>query len=120
MRLPGPTETFVLFDDARTRAPAPARLYRDPVSVIAAHRLAEVQPALDRLAEAAEAGLPAAGFIAYEAGLALEDRLHPLAERHRQDRPQTPLLCFGPFAGVRLLEPGPLTRPLPDPAGARG
>ncbi|GAY22733.1 aminodeoxychorismate synthase component I [Sphingobium fuliginis] len=119
MRLPGPTEAFVLFDDARARAPAPARLYRDPVSVIAAHRLAEVQPALDRLSEAAEAGLHAAGFIAYEAGLALEDRLHPLAERHRQDRPKTPLLWFGLFEGVRLIDPAAMTGLLPDPAGAR-
>ena len=119
MRLPGPTETFVLFDDARPRAPAPARLYRDPVSVIVAHQLAEVQPALDRLAEAAEAGLHAAGFIAYEAGLALEDRLRPLAERHRQDRPKTPLLWFGLFEGVRLIDPAAMPGLLPDPAGAR-
>ncbi|AMK24899.1 MULTISPECIES: aminodeoxychorismate synthase component I [unclassified Sphingobium] len=119
MRLPGPTETFVLFDDARTRGAAPARLYRDPVSVIAAHRLTEVQPALDRLAEAAEAGLHAAGFIAYEAGLALENRLHPLAERHREDRPKTPLLWFGLFEGVRLIEPGAMPGLLPDPTAAR-
>ena len=61
MRLPGPTEAFVLFDDARERNAAPARLYRDPVSIIAAYRLEEVQPALDRIAEAGEAGLHAAG-----------------------------------------------------------
>ena len=48
MRLPGPTEIFCLFDDARLRGPAPARLYRDPVATIAAWRMDEVQPALDR------------------------------------------------------------------------
>ena len=35
MRLPGPHEEFCLFDDARPRGAA-ARLYRDPVEVIAA------------------------------------------------------------------------------------
>ena len=59
MRLPGPTEAFALFDDARVQGAAPARLYRDPVSVIAAWRMEEVQPALDRIAEAREAGLHA-------------------------------------------------------------
>ena len=72
MRLPGPTDIFCLFDDARQRGPAPARLYRDPVAMIAAYRMDEVQPALDRVGEAREAGLHAAGFISYEAGLALE------------------------------------------------
>ena len=51
MRLPGPTEIFCLFDDARQRGPAPARLYRDPVAMIAAYRMDEVQPALDRVGE---------------------------------------------------------------------
>ncbi|WP_375197235.1 aminodeoxychorismate synthase component I [Sphingobium sp.] len=119
MRLPGPTEAFALFDDARERGPAPARLYRDPVSVIAAHRMEDVQPALDRLAEAAEAGLHAAGFISYEAGLALEDRLLPLAKRRRADASGAPLLWFGLFEGVRLIEPGALPPLLPDPATAR-
>ncbi|WP_150290592.1 aminodeoxychorismate synthase component I [Sphingobium estronivorans] len=118
MRLPGPTEAFALFDDARTRAPAPARLYRDPVSIIAAYRQEEVQPALDRLAEATEAGLHAAGFLSYEAGLALEDRLRPLATRSRADAPGTPLLWFGLFEGVRLIASDALPDLLPDPASA--
>lgn len=119
MRLPGPTEASALFDDARACGAAPARLYRDPVSIIAAHRLEEVQPALDRLAEAGEAGLHAAGFISYEAGLALEDRLLPLATRQRSAAQGTPLLWFGLFEGVRLIDPGAMPGLLPDPATAR-
>lgn len=48
MRLPGPSEIFALFDDARVRGAAPARLYRDPVGIIAAHRMEEVQPEIGR------------------------------------------------------------------------
>ncbi|MFZ2997998.1 aminodeoxychorismate synthase component I [Sphingobium sp.] len=118
MRLPGPSEVFVLFDDARVRGAAPARLYRDPVSIITAHSMAQVQPALDRVAEATEAGLHVAGYMAYEAGLALEDRLLPIARRHDAARDAGPLLWFGLFEGVRFIAPDALPDLLPDPAGA--
>ena len=117
MRLPGPTEIFCLFDDARRRGPAPARLYRDPVAMIAAYRMDEVQPALDRIGEAREAGLHAAGFISYEAGLALEDRLAPIAAR--RDGEGAPLLWFGLFEGVRRIPSTSVPGLLPDPAQAR-
>ncbi len=116
MRLPGPQEVFALFDDARTGQAAPARLYRDPVATIVAERLEDVQPALDRLAEARERGLHVAGFLSYEAGLALEDRLRPLAVR-RADRAEPggpPLLWFGLFEGCRLIEPDALPGLLPS------
>ena len=117
MRLPGPTEIFCLFDDARQRGPAPARLYRDPVAMIAAYRMDEVQPALDRVGEARDAGLHAAGFISYEAGLALEDRLAPIAAR--RDGEGAPLLWFGLFEGVRRIPSTSVPGLLPDPAQAR-
>ncbi|MDV5823054.1 aminodeoxychorismate synthase component I [Sphingobium naphthae] len=117
MRLPGPTDIFCLFDDARQRGPAPARLYRDPVAMIAAYRMDEVQPALDRVGEAREAGLHAAGFISYEAGLALEDRLAPIAAR--RDGEGAPLLWFGLFEGVRRIPSTSVPGLLPDPAQAR-
>lgn len=116
MRLPGPHEAYCLFDDARARSVAPARLYRDPVEVVVAHRMADVQPALDRIAEAQESGLHVAGYMAYAAGLALEDRLAPIARG--QDEGGVPLLWFGLFEGVRLIPPGTLPDLLPDPAGA--
>ena len=117
MYLPGGDEPYCLFDDARAHAPAPARLYRDPVGVVAARTMAEVQPALDRLGEAAEQGLHAAGYLAYEAGLALEERLAPAARR--RDGATGPLLWFGLYEGVRFIPPGALAPMLPDPAGAR-
>ena len=113
MRLPGPTEAFALFDDARVQGAAPARLYRDPVSVIAAWRMEEVQPALDRIAEAREAGLHAAGYISYEAGLALEERLAPIAHRPPKGGP---LLWFGLFEGCRFIPADGVADLLPDPA----
>ena len=118
MRLPGSSETFVLFDDARERNPAPARLYRDPVEVICADCLEEVQPALDRIAEAAELGLHAAGYMSYEAGLMLEDRLQPVALRQVDRTPPMPLLWFGLFEGHRLIDPALMPDLLPDPATA--
>ncbi|MDO7834036.1 aminodeoxychorismate synthase component I [Sphingobium sp. HBC34] len=117
MRLPGPDEIFCLFDDARVRGAAPARLYRDPVAIVAAQTMAQVQPALDRLAEAREEGLHVAGYMAYEAGLALEERLAPIARRRESDG--APLLWFGLYEGMRLIAPEDVPALLPDPAGAR-
>ncbi|MEJ7926311.1 aminodeoxychorismate synthase component I [Sphingobium sp. AN641] len=118
MRLPGPSEAFVLFDDARTRAPAASRLYRDPVDEIVAHRLTEVQPALDRVADALESGFHVAGYMSYEAAFALEDRLAPLAARvDRTDLAATPLLWFGLFEGFRKIAPDAVASLLPAPDG---
>lgn len=120
MRLPGPHEEYCLFDDARARA-APARLYRDPVDVIVAHAMADVQPALDRVAEARDRGLHVAGYMAYEAGLALEDRLAPIARRHESGAMgdgARPLLWFGLFEGVRLIPSADVPALMPDPSGA--
>ncbi|BAV66322.1 aminodeoxychorismate synthase component I [Sphingobium cloacae] len=121
MRLPGPHEVFALFDDARAHDAVPARLYRDPVATIVARRQAEVQPALDRLADAREQGLHAAGFLSYEAGLALEERLRPIGRRREEDAPPgtPPLLWFGLFEGCRLIAPGDLPGLLPPPSPAR-
>ena len=88
---------FVLLDDARSEGASPARLYRDPVEIIVARRPEEVAPALARIEALAAAGRALAGTIAYEAGLALEPKLAPLAP------PRTgaggPLVSFGVFAG---------------------
>ena len=81
-----------------------SRLYRGPREVIEARTSGGVQPCLERLR-----GREAAGFIAYEAGHALEPKLAPLCRDAGSDEP--PLLWFGLFEG---WEPAP---PLPDPAG---
>ncbi len=102
---------FVLLDDARPGG-EDARLYTAPVRVIAAHRADEVAPALAALDAARAEGLYAAGYIAYEAGHALEPRLAGL-------RPtDAPLLWFGLFAEVEHLAPDAIAARLPDPAGA--
>ena len=90
-----PASPFVLIDDARAGAGEGARLYRDPLDIVRADRLAEIEPALDRLREAKARGLHAAGFISYEAGYALESKLRGLDPRRREDDP--PLLWFGLF-----------------------
>ncbi|WP_144097170.1 aminodeoxychorismate synthase component I [Croceicoccus sediminis] len=67
---------FILLDDAReTSGAAPARLYRDPVAVFRADSADEVEDALSRAESARRGGLHLAGYLAYEAGLALEPRL---------------------------------------------
>jgi len=105
--------SFVLLDDARATGAGQARLYRDPVETIVAHARDEVAPALDRLRAALAAGRHAAGFLSYEAGLALEARLAPLG-RAATDAPP-PLLWFGVFETVEHVDPATV---LPDPAGA--
>ncbi|PZU58078.1 MAG: aminodeoxychorismate synthase component I [Sphingobium sp.] len=100
MRLPDPSEPFLLLDDARPVGAARARLYRDPVEIIVARTQGEVQRALDRVGEARERGLHAAGWLAYEAGFALEERLCPLGGASGM-----PLLWFGLFDGFRFVEP---------------
>jgi len=101
---------FVLLDDARPGG-ADARLYRDPVRIITAHTPEAVQPALDALDAARAAGLHAAGYLAYEAGHALEPRLGIPASAG-------PLLWFGLFEGFETIAADDVTARLPDPAGA--
>lgn len=70
---------FVLLDDAGADDPAPARLYRNPIATFAATRAEEVPELLAGVAAATAQGRHAAGWLAYEAGHALEPRLAPLA-----------------------------------------
>lgn len=104
---------FVLLDDARPGG-AEARFYTAPVRVIAAHRPADVAPALAALDAARAEGLHAAGYIAYEAGHALEPRLTGLS----RSEADAPLLWFGLFETVEQLSPDAVAARLPDPAGA--
>ncbi len=70
-----PSTPFVLLDDARAAGAAPARLYRDPIEIVSG----EIGEVLARLRTAQQDGLHAAGFLTYEAGYGLEDRLTDLA-----------------------------------------
>lgn len=105
---------FVLLDDARADGAA-ARFFAQPVAVIEARSYDETDAALDRLEDARAQGLYAAGFMSYEAGLALEDRLAPLQHAPRENEP--PLLWFGLFERMERVAADAVSALLPDPAG---
>ena len=94
-------QPFILLDDARPQAASDARLYRDPVEQVVARRADEVIPALERIEALSKAGHEMAGYIAYEAGLALEPRLAELA--HQRSGATGPLIWFGAFAGYETI-----------------
>ena len=100
------TAPFVLLDDARPGGGA--LLFSRPSEIVETRDPDEVRACLDRLR-----GRRAAGFLAYEAGYALERRLAPLAEAPPEAAP--PLLWFGLF---EQAEPVDAAAFLPDPAGA--
>ena len=103
------TSPFILFDDARASG-APGRLYEAPLGEIVAHSVDKVADALAALRVAVASGKHAAGWISYDAGYALEERLRPMARRLGT----TPLLWFGLFEGFREVD----GRKFGDPAGA--
>ncbi len=96
-------QPFVLLDDARAVGAAPARLYSSPHELVIAHRPSEVAGALARLDSLSAAGYALAGYIAYEAGLALEPRLTKLADA--RTGAAGPLVWFGAFQGYTALAP---------------
>ena len=117
-----PRAPFILLDDARAQGASDARLYRDPVELVVARRPEEVAPALDRIAELNRQGHDMAGYLAYEAGLALEDRLFPLAAA--RTGADGPLVWFAAFRGYRTIRasevPGWLEAEAQGPAGGIG
>ena len=68
-------------------------LFQHPREVILAGRPADVSRALARAEAARAAGAWVAGYVAYEAGYALEAKLRPLTPRRRSG----PLLALGVF-----------------------
>ena len=87
---------MVLLDDARSEGAAAALAYAAPLATFVARRPQDVADVL-AAADAArrEKGKPLAGYIAYEAGLALEPRLAPLAEA--RSGAMGPLVWLGLF-----------------------
>ncbi len=94
-------DPFILLDDARTDGASPARLYQAPLEIVIARRADEVAVALARIGALHKAGHHLAGWIAYEAGLALEPRLQPLAVARAGAA--GPLIWFAAFAGYREI-----------------
>lgn len=108
---------FVLLDDARTTGAADARLYRDPVETVKAMRGADVAPALARIEELGARGLHLAGYMAYEAGLALEPRLAPLLREGAGGGWGGPLVWFGAFHAFETIPAAEVPRWLAANAG---
>ena len=102
-----PSTPFILLDDARATGAATARLYRDPIEIIEARLPDDVTPLVARLTDGHWAG-----FIAYEAGAALEPKI---ASQFRNT--DAPLAWFARFEGYEALDPGQVDAILPDPAG---
>ncbi|HEY6917303.1 MAG TPA: aminodeoxychorismate synthase component I [Allosphingosinicella sp.] len=105
---------FILFDDARAGG-GPGRLYADPVEIVETRDPSEVHACLARLRTAQTGGLHAAGFLSYEAGLALEPRLVPLAASPPAGAP--PLLWFGLFREAAIADAANLLPPAGGSAG---
>ena len=116
-----PEPPFVLLDDARGDGAGwgGARLYADPVTIVATRHAHEVAPALDALRTATRGGLHAAGYVTYEAGEALDPTgsAEPGATAAATDG-DAPLLWFGLFRGYRTLTAAEVEGALPDAAGA--
>jgi para-aminobenzoate synthetase/4-amino-4-deoxychorismate lyase len=89
---------FILLDDARNADAGAARLYEMPEEIVVARRAEDVLPALERIG----GGGDWAGYLAYEAGLALEPRLQ--ARAAARTGAAGPLLWFARFASVRTMD----------------
>jgi para-aminobenzoate synthetase/4-amino-4-deoxychorismate lyase len=88
---------FVLLEDARGQGGG-ARLFTDPIETIVATRVDDVAPALAQVRAALARGRHVAGWLAYEAGFALEPTLRRLDRRDGQK-----LLWFGLFSPPAIL-----------------
>ena len=91
---------FVLLEDRLDRS---ARLFRDPVEIVACTATDDVDAAFGRLEAGLGRGFAAAGFLSYELGYALEDKLEPLMPPPA--RRLSPLFWFGLFEAPQNLSP---------------
>jgi para-aminobenzoate synthetase / 4-amino-4-deoxychorismate lyase len=89
---------FVLLED-RASFEAAGRLYSRPVDVVRCDDPGALGASLDRVQAGLDRGLHAAGFLAYEAGAALE----PSLAGRRMPAGVGPLLWFGLFAGFEPI-----------------
>ncbi len=104
---------FVLLDDARTRQAAPSRLYSGPIAQIEARQITDMPALLAALRQAQADGYHVAGYLNYEAGLALAGA--PVLPKTQAD---ALLGWFGVFTEYHELDTDAIASCLPDPAGA--
>ena len=95
-------DPFILLDDARSEGAVDAHLFERPSALFVARTPNEVARTLAE-ADAArrEAGGTLAGYIAYEAGLALEPRLYPFAAGRTGS--EGPLVWLGLFGAPHSI-----------------
>ena len=108
---------FVLLDDARAEGASDAHLFESPREVFVARRPEEVLPVLEA-ADAArlKSAGTLAGYLAYEAGLALETRLAPLAAE--RSGAGGPLVWFGLFDAATIIPAADVPGWLAERAGS--
>jgi para-aminobenzoate synthetase/4-amino-4-deoxychorismate lyase len=113
--VPGPDcPPFVLLDDARTDGAVPARLFSNPVEIVAAHAPADVPALLAKLETATKRGLHAAGHLAYEAGKGLAPAWRGAIDDVGGGGA---LGWFGLFERLDRIDADAVAALLPDPAG---
>lgn len=93
---------FFLFDDARGANADTSLLFSDLAASLAVGDPARLEDAFAWLRDGLAQGLHAAGWLAFEAGYALEPKL---AARYRPPPDGEPLLWFGLFRDRRALGP---------------
>ena len=101
---------FVLLDDARLQGASPARLYTNPVEILTANSIADIDALLLALRQAQQDGLHAAGFLGYEAGAQFVPNLSPVANGRQA--------WFGLFNDFKEIPADVVASRLPDPAGS--
>jgi len=115
----GKRAPLVLLDDARVAGAADGQWFEDPDEVFVARRAEEV-PAVLAAADAARRakGGTLAGYLAYEAGLALEAKLAPLAAT--RTGAGGPLVWLGRFENHRTIPAREVEAFLADRAPVEG
>jgi para-aminobenzoate synthetase/4-amino-4-deoxychorismate lyase len=98
--MPGRTP-FILLDDARHAGAADGHLFENPGKVFVANRPDEVSAVLAAADAARSEGGTLAGYIAYEAGLALEPKIEGLAPA--KTGAAGPLVWLGLFDAPQII-----------------
>ena len=94
----GLSEAFVLLDNS-SGTNAPSLLFTEPVEIVRADHVREVEAAVARLEAATAEGLHAAGFFSYELGYAMEPKIAHLMPEKRA----MPLLWFGLYKSPQQM-----------------
>jgi para-aminobenzoate synthetase/4-amino-4-deoxychorismate lyase len=109
-------QPFVLLDDARAEGASDAHLFENPREVFVARRPEEVLQVLEAGdAARVRTGGTLAGYLAYEAGLALEPKLAPLATE--RSGAGGPLVWFGLFDAATIIPAAEVPQWLAQRAG---